>query len=89
MGEGSIVRDKPRVRKMYLESKHRMDKYPYLYAGMQTIEEFRKYYCPKEVLATGRFLDCNNIPSIDDGELAGRFEQFVRDYSGLDPFDIQ
>ncbi len=66
-----------------------MDKYPYLYEGFDTIEDFRTYYCPEEILETGRFLDCNLIPSIDDGNLAHRFEQFVRDYSGLDPFDVQ
>ena len=89
MGGGSIVRDKPRVRKWYLENKYRMDKYPYLYEGFETIEDFRTYYCPEEILKTGRFLDCNLIPSIDDGNLAHRFEQFVRDYGGLDPFDVQ
>lgn len=85
---GAIARDKPRIRKIYHETKHKMDKYPYLYEGFTTINDFRRYYCPEEVLATGRPLDCNEIPSIDDGNLAHRFEQFVRDYSGLDPFDV-
>lgn len=88
MGSGSIVRDKPRVRQQYLNNKYRIEKYPYLYEGLETIEDFRKLYCPQDVLKTGHFLDCNEIPSIDDGTLAHRFEQFVRDYDGLDPFDI-
>lgn len=86
---GSIVHDKPKIREMYHNNKHKMDKYPYLYAGFNTIEEFRPYYCPMEILDTGFFLDCDDVPSIDNGTLAGRFEKFVRSYSGLDPFDIQ
>ena len=66
-----------------------MDKYPYLYVGFRTIGDFRRKYCPVNLLSRGRFLECNNVPSIDDGDLAGRFEKFVRDYTGLDPFDVQ
>lgn len=88
MGRGPIVRDKPRIRKMYHENKYKVDKYPYLYEGFNGIEDFRRKYCPEEVLNTGKFLACNEIPSIDDGDLAHRFDQFVRDYSGLDPHDI-
>lgn len=86
---GSIVHDKPKIREMYHNNKHKMDKYPYLYVGFNTIEEFRPYYCPMEILDTGFFLDCDDLQSIDNGTLAGRFEKFVRNYSGLDPFDIQ
>merc|ERR1712087_663269 len=39
-------------------------------------------------MATGQFLRCNNVSSIDNGTLTERFERFVADYSGLDPFDI-
>mmetsp|Transcript_11440 Transcript_11440/g.24397 ORF Transcript_11440/g.24397 Transcript_11440/m.24397 type:complete len:483 (-) Transcript_11440:356-1804(-) len=88
MGGGSIVRDKPRVRQAYLRNKYRVDKYPYLYEGLKSIEDFRPMYCPADVLENGHFLDCNQYQSIDDGTLSHRFEQFVRDYSGLDPFDI-
>jgi len=88
MGSGPIVRDKPRVRKAYFDNKYKVEKYPYLYEGFTTIDHFRKMYCPEELLAIDRPLDCNLVPSIDDGNLAHRFEQFVRDYSGLDPFDV-
>jgi len=88
MENGPIVRDKPMVRKAYMNNKHRVEPYPYLYEGMETIDDFRLMYCPERVLRGGHFLDCNEIPSIDDGNLARRFEQFVQDYSGLDPFDI-
>ena len=89
MGSGPIVDDKPRVKQAYLDNKWRVGKYPYLYEGMDKIEDFRIKFCPRELLRRGRFLECNNVPSIDDGDLARRFELFVRDYSGLDPFDIQ
>ena len=89
MGHGPIVDDKPRVKKAYLDNKWKVDKYPYLYEDMDDIGDFRIKFCPSELLRRGRFLECNNVPSIDDGDLASRFERFVRDYSGLDPFDIQ
>mmetsp|Transcript_28264 Transcript_28264/g.45948 ORF Transcript_28264/g.45948 Transcript_28264/m.45948 type:complete len:249 (+) Transcript_28264:2-748(+) len=88
MGDGPIVRDKPRVRKQYRDNKYKVDKYPYLYEGFSTIDDFRRKYCPSEILDRGNFLNCNQVPSIDDGTLASRFSQFVRDYTGLDPFDV-
>mmetsp|Transcript_12187 Transcript_12187/g.26666 ORF Transcript_12187/g.26666 Transcript_12187/m.26666 type:complete len:462 (-) Transcript_12187:766-2151(-) len=88
MGNGKIVEDKPKVKKWYYDNKYRVEKYPYLYVGFDTIEEFRTYYCPAEILNHGHFLQCNEVPSIDNGNLAHRFEQFVRDYSGRDPFDV-
>ena len=89
MGGGPIVDDKPRVKQSYLDNKYKVDKYPYLYAGMKGIRDFQRKYCPKRILKRGNALACNDVPSIDDGDLARRFEKFVRDYSGLDPFDIQ
>ena len=89
MGDGEIVEDKPKMKKWYHKAKHKMDKYPYLYEGMTTITDFRKLYCPEYVLERGHgFKKCNTVPSIDDGTLTKRFEQFVRDYDGLDPFDV-
>ena len=88
MGEGEIVADKPRVKKWYHENKWKVDKYPYLYEGMQTISDFRQFYCPAEILKKGKGQKCNEVPSIDDGTLTHRFEQFVRDYDGLEPFDV-
>lgn len=88
MGDGEIVADKPRVKKWYHENKWKADKYPYLFEGMKTIGDFRKFYCPPEVLRNGRGQKCNEVSSIDDGTLTHRFEKFVRDYDGLDPFDI-
>jgi hypothetical protein len=88
MGFGEIVADKPRVKKWYYENKWRVDKYPYLFEGMQSIFDFRKFYCPPEILTKGKGQKCNEVPSIDDGTLTKRFEKFVSDYDGLDPFDV-
>ena len=87
MGNGVIVENKPRVKAWYHENKYRVDAYPYLYEGLQNIQQFREIYCPPEVLEKA-FLDCNEVPSIENGTLAHRFEQFVRDYDGRNPFDV-
>jgi hypothetical protein len=78
----------PKLREYYQAVKYKVEKYPYLYEGMNEINDFRKMYCPKEVLDTGVFLNCEEYDSIDDGRLLKRFEQFVSDYDGIEPFDI-
>jgi hypothetical protein len=88
MEKGEIVWDKPQMRKWYQTVKHKIDPYPYLYEGFTEITDFRKLYCPKEILDTGKFLKCNEYDSIDDGTLLGRFERFVSDYDGIEPFDV-
>jgi len=88
MGDGEIVADKPKVKKWYHSVKYKMEKYPYLYEGMKSITDYRKFYCPSDILEKGHGAKCNTVPSIDDGTLTKRFEQFVRDYDGLDPFDV-
>ncbi len=84
MGSKQSERRKPKVAKYYLEHKHKMDKYPYLYDGIQTIEDYRRSFCPRGVSPNA----CNEVLSIDNGTLTERFERFVRDYDGIDPFDI-
>ena len=84
-GDGSL---RPGVRKQYLDNKYRVEPYPYLYKGLTTLQDFRRLYCSKELLATGQLAKCNEVPSIDNGTLTARFERFVSDYSGLDPFDV-
>lgn len=89
MGEGPIAKKKPMIAKNYHNSKHRvMDKYSYLYENLQTIKDYRSMYCPEEVLKLRNFALCNEVPSIDNGTLLERFERFVGDYNGLDPFDV-
>ena len=87
--KGQIAWDKPRIRAQYNETKWKVERFPYLYEGFETINDFRRLYCPGEILDTGKFLRCNDVPSIDDGRLASRFERFVNDYGdGLEPFDV-
>jgi hypothetical protein len=88
MGSGPIVDDKPRVKAQYYDNKWKMDVYPYLYTNMSSIDDYRSYYCPSTILQQGRYFDCNTVPSIDTGELLGRFTKFVTDYNGTYPFDI-
>ena len=84
---GLVGRRKPMLAKWYHKTKHRMDRYPYLYQNMTTLDDYQSFYCPEE-MRKGSPKECNKVKTIDDGALAGRFEQFVRDYDGLDPFDI-
>ena len=88
MGSGPIVDDKPRVKRQYIDNKWQVDIYPYLYMNMTSIDDYRRYYCPSYLLKQGRYLDCNTVPSIDDGELLYRFTNFVADYNGSHPFDV-
>ncbi|KAL7496470.1 hypothetical protein ACHAWT_007150 [Skeletonema menzelii] len=88
MGEGEIARKQPNLRLQYLSVKYKVDKYPYFYEGMKEMNDYRKMYCPKEVLDTGVYMECDDYDSIDDGMLLKRFEQFVHDYDGIEPFDL-
>ncbi|KAL3782773.1 hypothetical protein HJC23_003094 [Cyclotella cryptica] len=85
-GAGEFVHEKPALHRLYESNKHKVEPYPYLYEGMKTMEDFRKLYCPSELLEQNYIL-CNDANTIDDGDLTRRFEQFVRDYDGRKPFD--
>lgn len=87
-GDGPLVAKRPNVKRGYIENKHKVDQYPYLYDGMETLKDFQQYYCPQELLNNGNVNKCQTADTVDDGELTGRFEQFVRDYNGLNPFDV-
>lgn len=82
-GEGRLVKNRPGEKKGYHKNKHKLDPYPYLYEGMKTYDEYRDKFCDK-----GSDKECKTVDTIDDGDLTRRFEQFVHDYSGLDPFDV-
>jgi hypothetical protein len=87
-GSESIAKEKPTLYKHYISNKYKVAPYPYLYEGMRTIDDFRKMYCPKELLEQKNgHLQCVDSDTIDDGSLTKRFEQFVRDYDGSTPFD--
>jgi hypothetical protein len=87
-GAGELAEEKPALHKVYMSNKHKVDPYPYLYEGMTTLDDFRKMYCPGELLEQKNgYLKCVDVETIDQGNLTSRFEQFVRDYDGTDPFD--
>lgn len=82
-GEGRLVKNRPGEVKGYLKSKHKLDPYPYLYDGLHTYDDYRDKFCDK-----GSDLECQTAETIDDGDLTRRFEHFVADYDGRDPFDV-
>lgn len=87
-GSGSFAEEKPAIHKAYMSNKHKIDPYSYLYEGMDTIYDFRKMYCPRQLLEQRNgYVNCSDIDTIDDGNLTRRFERFVHDYDGLKPFD--
>lgn len=88
MGEGPLVAEKPRLQQIYRGNKHKVDPYPYLYEGLTTLDDFRHLHCPGEVLEQQGYQGCIDVETIDNGTLAHRFEQFVRDYDGRNPFDV-
>mmetsp|Transcript_24600 Transcript_24600/g.59303 ORF Transcript_24600/g.59303 Transcript_24600/m.59303 type:complete len:479 (+) Transcript_24600:218-1654(+) len=92
MGSEGNAKARPMVAKAYHEHKHAvLDRYPYIYDGMSNLREYMRLFCPREILDDrGRkaSVECNTVPSIDDGTLTRLFERFVRDYDGHDPFDV-
>ena len=89
MGSQTKAERQPGVAKTYHLNKHKLDKYRYyLYEGMETEEEYRRSFCPEELLhKSDAKVACYGAPSIDNGTLTQRFERFVQDYNG-DPFDV-
>lgn len=80
----------PKMNQWYEANKHKvLDRYPYLYEGMESMTDYRRLYCPRELLEGYKEHKCDEVPSIDvNGTLARRFEKFVRDYDGLHPWDV-
>ena len=84
----TFAEQKPTMYKTYISNKHKVDPYPYLYEGIHTIDDYRKLFCPNKLLEQKNgYLMCNDVETIDNGNLTSRFEQFVRDYDGTKPFD--
>lgn len=83
--DGSGRKKKTNGAKNYHKTKHRvLEKYSYLYGGMETLKDYRRFYCPPGMKAA----ECNDAQTIDNGTLTERFERFVQEYDGYDPFDI-
>ncbi len=61
--------------------------YPYLYENIYSYQEYEDVFCPIETRNDRK--DCVFRESKENGTLASRFERFVKEYDGLDPFDVQ
>ena len=60
--------------------------FPYLYENMTTWLDFQHTFCPPSLGMTRK--ECLEGKTHENGTLAGRFERFVWDYDGLNPFDL-
>ena len=82
-GSGRMVRNRRGERKGYFKNRHKVDPYPYLYEGMVEYDYYQDKFCKFE-----NDRDCQSAESIDAGDLTRRFERFVYNYRGLEPFDV-
>ncbi|KAL3827002.1 hypothetical protein ACHAXA_000066 [Cyclostephanos tholiformis] len=60
--------------------------FPYLYEGLKSYDDYEDVYCPMKGRKSRK--ECKRERTREDGTLARRFERFVSDYDGLDPFDV-
>ena len=60
--------------------------FPYLYENMKSYDDYEDVYCPVKTRKSRR--DCKHEETREDGTLASRFERFVNDYDGREPFDV-
>ncbi|KAL7526509.1 hypothetical protein ACHAXR_001522, partial [Thalassiosira sp. AJA248-18] len=60
--------------------------FPYLYDNIHTYLEYEDVFCPPSTRKSRK--DCIFRPSGENGTLASRFERFVHQYNGRDPFDV-
>ncbi len=103
IGDRDHAERMPRAAEHYAENRHRLDKFPYLYEGIRTYEDYSRLFCrpgggrmggkaPNDDVrrrsAAAEESACDGVRNASAGlTLAERFERFVRDYDGSDPFD--
>lgn len=68
------------------KSKSKSHPFPYLHEGLHSYEDYEDIFCPPSTRKTRK--DCTFRESQEDGTLVSRFERFIFDYNGLDPFDV-
>jgi hypothetical protein len=61
--------------------------YPFLYENIRSYHEYEDVFCPIDTRTDRK--DCVFRESKENGTLASRFERFVKEYDGRDPFDVQ
>ncbi|KAL7469891.1 hypothetical protein ACHAXS_010186 [Conticribra weissflogii] len=64
--------------------------FPFLHDRLNSYRDYEDVFCPPEtrVPPQGNRKQCLFAPTRENGTLASRFERFVREYDGLDPFDV-
>jgi hypothetical protein len=108
IGDRDHAERMPRAAEYYAENRHRLDKFPYLYEGIRTYEDYSRLFCRPGGGRTGKAPNddvrrrrraaapaaaaeesaCDEVRNASAGlALTERFERFVRDYDGADPFD--
>lgn len=61
--------------------------YPFLYENIRSYHEYEDVFCPIDTRTDRK--DCVFRESKENGTLTSRFERFVKEYDGRDPFDVQ
>lgn len=61
--------------------------FPYLYENIHSYQEYEDVFCPIETRSNRK--ECVFRESKENGTLTSRFERFVKEYDGRDPFDVQ
>ena len=61
--------------------------FSHIYDGMHTYHDYEDVFCPTSTRKSRK--DCIFRKSHENGTLASRFERFVQEYDGRDPFDVQ
>ena len=84
---------KNREGRMWKGMKNFQHPYPYIYENMTTWEDYQDAFCPPESIPSkfGKKYTkhwCSRQETHENGTLALRFERFVQDYDGLQPWDM-
>mmetsp|Transcript_10546 Transcript_10546/g.22056 ORF Transcript_10546/g.22056 Transcript_10546/m.22056 type:complete len:492 (-) Transcript_10546:177-1652(-) len=64
--------------------------FPFLHEHLHSYRDYENVFCPPETRVPPQSdrKQCLFAPTRENGTLAARFERFVREYDGLDPFDV-
>ena len=60
--------------------------FPYLFDNLHTYHDYEDVFCPVSTRKNRK--ECLFRPSQENGTLTSRFERFVQEYDGRDPWDI-
>ncbi|KAL9190252.1 hypothetical protein ACHAXT_007463 [Thalassiosira profunda] len=60
--------------------------FPFIYDNLHSYKDYEDAFCPPSTRKNRN--ECAHRKSAENGTLAARFERFVREYDGRDPFDV-